>query len=66
MFIFPLRSFDMRSDLKGRHWMDRRVFGDRASFVVEKVDKFMKMFVAFSHPKLVTPRTQLPFLISPK
>ena len=39
MFIYLLCSFDMRSDLKGRHWMDRRVFGDRASFVVEKVRK---------------------------
>ena len=30
----------MRSDLKGRHWMDRRVLGDRAAFVVEKTGAY--------------------------
>ena len=28
-------SYDMRTDLSGRHWMERRTFGDRASFHIE-------------------------------
>ena len=31
-------SFDMRNDLSGRHWMDRRAFGDRASFHIGKTE----------------------------
>eukprot|EP00095_Tigriopus_kingsejongensis_P000596 maker-scaffold95_size379157-snap-gene-1.12 protein:Tk00596 transcript:maker-scaffold95_size379157-snap-gene-1.12-mRNA-1 annotation:"hypothetical protein DAPPUDRAFT_240048" len=38
IFGTPIYSFDMRSDLSGRHWMDTRILGNRASFHIEKTD----------------------------
>ncbi|TRY71665.1 hypothetical protein TCAL_04736 [Tigriopus californicus] len=38
IFGTPIYSFDMRKDLSGRHWMDTRILGNRASFHIEKTD----------------------------
>ena len=35
-------SFDMRDDLRGRHWIDRRELGHRATFHIDKTGRKTK------------------------